>query len=63
MLFIKKVTEVLAAQEAKRPPKVVKSSLITESENNEKKAGTLYNPENLTGDEQKVSFGEALFEV
>lgn len=51
---MEKLTEVLAAQEAKRPPKVVKSSLLREKENNEKKAGTLYNPENLTGDEQKI---------
>lgn len=51
---MQKLTEMLAAQEANKPQKPKKSTLQVFEKEKEKASGTLYNPDNLTGDEQKI---------
>lgn len=51
---MQKLTDVLANQEANKPQKVNKNSLQKFEKQQEKNSGTLYNPDNLTGDEQKI---------
>lgn len=50
---MQKLTEMLAKQEANKPQKT-KSSLQNFEKQKNQTAGTLYNPDNLTGDEQKI---------
>ncbi len=57
MHFFKIVTEVLAAQEANKPVRQKPVSSLEKFEAEKIKTnGTLYNPDDLTGAEQKVFF-------
>ena len=49
------MTDILEQQEENKPKKAVKSSLQKYEMEQEKKVGVnMYNPDNLTGDEQKI---------